>query len=116
MLKNLRKKAQGMVEYAILLAGVALIAISSVSILGEKTTGLIATTAFVLPGASETNNGPIFVGKLVETTDAVQGGTAADAIKVDLDQINSNTGFNRVDINVYQNEFSAIFPDILPHN
>jgi pilus assembly protein Flp/PilA len=110
------KKAQGMVEYAILLAGVALVAISSVSVLGQKTTDLIATTAFVLPGAQESSNGPIFVGKLVEYTPAVAGGTAADAIKVDLATILARTGENRLDTNMYDREWVLTFPDAIVHN
>ncbi len=109
------KKAQGMVEYAILLAGVALIAISSVSVLGQKTTDLIATTAFVLPGAQAASNGPIFVGKLVEYTPAISA-DPADAIKVDLATILTRSATNRLDTNVYDGAWVATFPDAIVHN
>ncbi|MDX1971114.1 MAG: hypothetical protein SFY68_01145 [Candidatus Sumerlaeia bacterium] len=109
------KKAQGMVEYAILLAGVALVAISSVSVLGQKTTDLIATTAFVLPGAQASSNGPIFVGKLVEYTPAVSS-NPADAIKVDLQTILDRSATNRFDTNMYDGEWVLTFPNAIVHN
>lgn len=109
------KKAQGMVEYAILLAGVALVAISSVTVLGQKTTDLIATTAFILPGAQVSSNGPIFVGRLVEYTPAISA-LPADAIKVDLATILARSATNRLDTNFYDGDFVATFPNAIVHN
>ncbi|MFM7738587.1 MAG: Flp family type IVb pilin, partial [Planctomycetota bacterium] len=62
------KRGQGMVEYGILVGGIALIALAAVAILGHKTNDLIATVAAALPGGHADDNGPIMSGKLVNTT------------------------------------------------
>ncbi len=45
------RKGQGMVEYALIIAGVALIAIVGITMFGHKVADLIGTVAAVLPGA-----------------------------------------------------------------
>ncbi len=72
------KKGQGLVEYGILVGGIALVALAATAILGHKTTDLIGTVAAALPGAHADDEGPIISGKLVSTTlvtgeDNVQG-------------------------------------------
>jgi pilus assembly protein Flp/PilA len=62
------KRGQGMVEYGILVGGIALIALAAVAILGHKTNDLLATVAAALPGAHTDDNGAILSGKLVNTT------------------------------------------------
>lgn len=62
------RKGQGLVEYGILIGGVAIVCIAAVSIFGHKTNDLIATVAAVLPGAHADDNAPITSGKLVQTT------------------------------------------------
>ena len=62
------KKGSALVEYGLLVAGVALIAAGAVSILGHKTSDLVGSVAAVLPGAHADDNGPITSGKLIETT------------------------------------------------
>ncbi len=76
LLRN--KKGQGLVEYGILVGGIALVALAATAILGHKTTDLIGTVAGALPGAHADDEGPIISGKLVNTTlvtgeDSVQG-------------------------------------------
>ncbi|MFO0903151.1 MAG: hypothetical protein U0939_09140 [Pirellulales bacterium] len=66
LLRN--KKGQGMVEYGILVGGIALICLVSVAILGHKANDLLGTVAAALPGAHADDNGPIVSGKLVNTT------------------------------------------------
>jgi pilus assembly protein Flp/PilA len=66
------KKGQGLVEYGILVGGIALVALAATAILGHKTNDLIATVAGSLPGAHADDNGAIVSGKLVNTT--VQSG------------------------------------------
>ncbi|QDU16189.1 hypothetical protein CA11_40180 [Gimesia maris] len=67
--KTLRSKAgQGLVEYGILVGGVALVTLAAVAILGHKTNDLVATVAAVIPCAHEDDTGPIVSGKLVATT------------------------------------------------
>ena len=63
-----RKKGQGLVEYGILVGGVALVCLAAVSILGHKTNDLISIVAAVLPCAHEDDNQPIISGKLAATT------------------------------------------------
>ncbi len=73
LLKN--KKGQGLVEYGILVGGIALVALAATAILGHKTTDLIGTVAAALPGAHADDAGPIISGKLVKTTLVTGEGT-----------------------------------------
>jgi hypothetical protein len=77
-----------MVEYALLVAGVALIGAASTSIFGHKTNDMIAMTAAVLPGAHADDNGPIISGKLIETTNQALG-EGGVGIGLDVDAINA---------------------------
>ncbi len=91
------KKGQGLVEYGLIIAGVALICAAAVSVFGHKTSDLIAAVATILPGAHIDDNGPITSGKLIETTPA-----GAAPISLDVVGIAGNvaaTG-NRLDANV----------------
>ncbi|MGI9473626.1 MAG: Flp family type IVb pilin [Rubripirellula sp.] len=94
MLQN--KKGQGLVEYGLIIAGVALICAAAVSVFGHKTSDLISATATVLPGAHADDNGPITSGKLIETTGADSGAIALDAATI---VGNNDTG--RLDNNVF---------------
>ena len=77
MIRVLKSKAgSALVEYGLLIAGVALVGAAAVSIFGHKTNDLIATTAAVLPGAHEDDNGPIVSGKVLETTRDPNNGDA----------------------------------------
>jgi len=92
------KMGQGLVEYGLIIAGVALICAAAVSVFGHKTSDLISAVATILPGAHTDDNGPITSGKLIETTAA---GTAP--ISLDVATIATNvgaTGGNRLDVNV----------------
>ena len=96
MVKLLRnRKGQGLVEYALLIAGVALICAAAVSVFGHKTNDMIAAVASVLPGAHTGDNGPIESGHIIETTDA-GGGT----IQLDAAAIVTNTNTARLGTNV----------------
>jgi Flp pilus assembly pilin Flp len=94
MLRN--KKGQGLVEYGLIIAGVALICAAAVSVFGHKTSDLISAVATVLPGAHADDNGPIVSGKLIETTGADTGQIALDAAT-----IVGNTDTGRLDNNVF---------------
>lgn len=100
---NRRQKGAALVEYGLLVAGVALVATAAVSIFGTKTGNLIASIAAVLPGANAEDNAPINVGQLLETTDGttVDGGirlriTAADG----PESILANSDTKRLDDNL----------------
>lgn len=67
------RKGQGMVEYGILVGGVALVCLVAVAILGHKASDLMGATAASLPGAHADDTGPIVSGKLVNTTADTNG-------------------------------------------
>lgn len=90
------KKGAALVEYGLLIAGVALISAASVSVFGAKTGDLVAAVATVLPGAHTTDNARIVTGKLIETTD---GSTTAD-ISIDMADISTHRGTERLGSNL----------------
>ena len=71
------RKGQGLVEYALIIAGVALIGVVGISMFGHKTADLIGTVAAVLPGAHTDDNGAITSGHLIGTT-TVNGAISID--------------------------------------
>ena len=66
------RKGQGLVEYALIIAGVALIGIVGITMFGHKVADLIGTVAAILPGAHTDDNGPIVSGHLIGTTTMVE--------------------------------------------
>ena len=76
LLKN--KKGQGLVEYALIIAGVALICAVAVAVFGHKVSDMIGATAAVLPGAHTDDNAPIVSGKIIETAPNTDGNIALD--------------------------------------
>lgn len=88
------KKGQGLVEYGLIIAGVALICAAAVSLFGHETNDLISAVATVLPGAHADDNGPIISGKLIETTGPATG------IALDAATIATKAEGNRLDENV----------------
>ena len=73
LLKN--KKGQSLVEYGIIIGGVALVSLAAVALLGHKTNDIIATVTAVFPGAHADDQGVIVSGKLVNTiNDPTAGG------------------------------------------
>ena len=91
------KKGQGLVEYGLIIAGVALICAAAISIFGHKTSDLISAVATIIPGAHADDNGPMVSGKLIETT--VSTG-AADGIELDTATIATNSNTARLGNNV----------------
>ncbi len=74
------KKGQGLVEYGILVGGIALVCLAATAILGHKANDLIATVAAVLPGAHSEDNGAIVSGQLVQTTTSGQSGFVLNGV------------------------------------
>lgn len=72
------KKGQGLVEYGILVGGIALVALAATAILGHKTTDLIGTVAAALPGAHDEDAGAIVSGTLVNVTSSGGSGFRLD--------------------------------------
>ena len=100
-MRMLRKsrKGQGLVEYGLLIAGVALVSAAAVSVFGHKTNDLIAAMATVLPGAHSDDNGPIVSGRLIETTDPREG-RGPGYVGLDVEAIAGNTGTRRMGNNL----------------
>jgi pilus assembly protein Flp/PilA len=100
------KKGAALVEYSLLVAGVALIGAASVSTFGHKTNDMLAMVAAVLPGAHVDDNAPIVSGKIIETAvgkgNGDNGGAGTDAISLDMATIttNSNGKTDRLDANL----------------
>jgi Flp pilus assembly pilin Flp len=90
------RKGQGLVEYGLLIAGVALICAAAVSVFGHKTSDMIAAVAAVLPGAHADDNAAIESGKVIETTP----GAVGDPIELDSAAIVANTATARLGVNV----------------
>ena len=103
------KKGQGLVEYGLIIAGVALICAAAVSVFGHKTSDLIAAVATVLPGAHGEDNAPMVSGKLIETT----AGTAAAPIQLDLAGIAGNSTQPRLSNNVTNGTVPADFGGLI---
>ncbi len=92
------RRGQGMVDYALLVAGVALVGVVGVSMMGHKTADLIGTVASVLPGSHSDDNGPIIASQIVETkfdgTDVVLDNAA---VSTNIRSLNANLGFSGYD-------------------
>lgn len=79
MLKIFRsRKGAALIEYALLIAGVALVASAGVAIFGHKTSDMVSATAAIMPGAHEDDNNPIVSPKIIETTLNADGNIALD--------------------------------------
>jgi Flp pilus assembly pilin Flp len=88
------RKGQGMVEYALMVAGIALVGILGVSLIGEKTGDMLDLVAIILPGSDSDDNGQIGQGHLIE--DANVGGN----IQLDVQGIAGNSGSSRLGLNL----------------
>ncbi|MCW8138527.1 MAG: hypothetical protein KIT58_06455 [Planctomycetota bacterium] len=95
-LQKNRRKGAALVEYGLLIAGVALVSAAAVSIFGHKTNDLIAATASILPGAHDDDNGPILSGRLIETGEV----GANDELGLDITAIVGNAGNERLGDNL----------------
>jgi len=84
--KNLtrnKKRGAALVEYGLLIAGVALVSAVGISLFGKKTNEMISVTAGVLPGANSADDAPIKSAGLIQTT------TANGAHEIDFTQMGS---------------------------
>ena len=104
MLKLIRRlstedKGAALVEYALIVAGVALIGAATISIFGHKTNDMLATATAVLPGAHAEDNAPIVSGKIIETSPNAPGldqGSNANGIGLDVNAITQANGSPRI--------------------
>ncbi|MBL8858370.1 MAG: hypothetical protein JNL28_07705 [Planctomycetes bacterium] len=70
---NRQKRGAALVEYALIVGGVALVAAAAVSIFGHKTASLIGASASILPGAQASDNGTIAAGRIMDTVKDANG-------------------------------------------
>lgn len=63
-----RRRGAALVEYGLLVAGIAVVALAAVAVLGNKVGDLFATSAAVLPGAHAGDNAPIATGQSISTS------------------------------------------------
>src|SRR5436190_22175067 len=89
--RPLKRKGQALVEYALLLAGIALVCVVAVAVLGEKTAEVIGVVAAVLPGAHADDNKPIKVGSIIPFDKA--GGT----LTLDAGNLVNGAGVDRME-------------------
>lgn len=61
------RRGAALAEYGLLVAGIALVAMAAVSVLGSKVSSMVGVVASALPGANPADNNPIAAGRIVET-------------------------------------------------
>lgn len=76
--RNQKRKGQGLVEYALIVAAVALTCIVAITMFGHKTADVIAIMAGVLPGAHAEDNAPINTEGVIATTTDTDGNIVLD--------------------------------------
>lgn len=92
------RRGQGLVEYIIIVAAVALIALAAVSIFGHKVADQYAVGAGMLPGAHGEDNAPIATGFYA---DIANDGTANSGNGVvTWDDVTGNATVGEMDNNV----------------
>ena len=101
LLRKLARSQKGatLVEYSLIVAGVALIGAATVAVFGHKTNDMLATATAVLPGAHAEDNAPIVSGKIIETSPNAQGmdqGNNATGIGIDVNAITQANGTARL--------------------
>ncbi|HZV00326.1 MAG TPA: hypothetical protein VFF73_26645 [Planctomycetota bacterium] len=96
-----RRRGQGLVEYGMIICGVALVAAVAVSEFGHKTSDLIAAVAVVLPGAHNGDNAPMVSGHLIEAT--LQGNAGNLSMGLDTGSILNNSNQDRMGENLFGN-------------
>jgi Flp pilus assembly pilin Flp len=93
-----QKRGAALVEYGLIIAGVALVAVAAISIFGHKTGGIIASTARVLPGAQAEDNKMVSVGQVVATTTNADGSLTVDTTTLDDSTVQSNLGLGNEEL------------------
>lgn len=86
-----RRQGQALVEYAMLLAGIALVCVVAVAVLGAKTADVFAVVAAVIPGAHADDNKPIKdLGSLIPLD------RSGATIQLDVSGLASSSGLDRM--------------------
>ncbi len=92
-MNNRSRRGQGLVEYIIIVASVALISLVAVSIFGHKVADQYAVGAGMLPGAHDDDNNPIVTGFYAGFTEDADGNNAANG-QVSWDDVTGNVDTN----------------------
>jgi Flp pilus assembly pilin Flp len=108
IVRRLRQYETGaaLVEYALIIAGVALIGAAAVWIFGNRVTGMLTTAAAHLPGGQTDTNTPNLRGRINETPPNANGfeeGNPATGIGVDIDASREASRQPRLDENIGAN-------------
>ena len=82
---NQKKRGAALVEYGLLIAGVALICAAAVAMFGHKTNDLLGTVAAVLPSSDAADTGAVNSGKVIRTVNDGNG------IGIDMNDIENST-------------------------
>jgi pilus assembly protein Flp/PilA len=94
------RKGAALIEYGLLIAGVALIGAAAVSVFGHKTSDIIGTVAAIIPGAHTDDNNSIISGKLIETATGVTGADSKLGIALDFTTIIGASNTDRLGLNI----------------
>lgn len=62
-----KKRGAALVEYGLLIAGVALVSAAAISVFGHKVGGVVGAAAVALPGTSADDVGAFDTGQVVQT-------------------------------------------------
>ncbi|MBM3782420.1 MAG: hypothetical protein FJW29_12250 [Acidobacteria bacterium] len=106
LVQRRRKNQRGaaLVEYALIIAGVALVGAVAISVFGNKVSDMLATVAAVLPGAHPDDNAPVVTGRIIETSPNAQGtdagGNNQQGIGLDVNSITQRQGQSRLGENI----------------
>lgn len=95
-----QRRGAALVEYALLIGGVALICAASVSVFGHKTADMTSAVAAVLPGAHADDNAPFVSGKIIDTTQDANGSIILDVASAaaGTNSLGNNTGLTTPDL------------------
>jgi len=78
-----RERGAALAEYGLLVAGITMVSLVAVTMLGSKVGGLIGSVATLLPGAYFDQNAPVNVGQLLETRTEDTNGDGMKEVVID---------------------------------
>lgn len=91
MFKQLRnRKGQGLVEYALIVGGVAITTAVAIAVFGLKVSEMIGTYAVIIPGTTNNVNNDVQVGSILELNNN------AGTIGLDATEIEARAGTSRL--------------------
>jgi len=87
-----REGGAALAEYGLLVAGITMVSLVAVTVLGSKVGGLIGSVATLLPGAYTDQNAPVQVGQMMETRTEDANGDGVREIVIDSARIGDDGG------------------------